>query len=72
MMAANFPALNFDRRQVALMVKIAAFFDPAFALDSLRIQQRRLMACGCMRPKQSLLGNFDLESCSSGYRWRPR
>jgi len=60
----------YDRREVALMVKVGAFFDPKFARStgesSVRIHR---MATGRIKPSASILNRFNLQEKEGSYEW---
>jgi hypothetical protein len=65
--------IRYNRRQVALMVKIAAYFSVDFAshvgeASTLILQ----IAAGELAPTPAVLRHFGLESEGRSYVWNPR
>ena len=65
--------IRYNRRQVALMVKIAAHFSVSFAAQvgeaSTLISK---MAAGELAPTPAVLRHFGLEAEGRSYVWNPR
>ena len=64
-------SISYDSRQVALMVKIATHLDADFARGVLSPAQRRLTACGRMRPKPGVLQLLNLTETGGKFVWHP-
>lgn len=64
--------ITYTRSQLSLMLRVAIFFDPSFACDVLSAAQRRLILCGRMKPRPSLLKKLALTEVPGGYQWQPK
>lgn len=62
--------IMFTRADVALMVRVALFFNPGFGTRCSRTQMR-LMACGRMKPRVSVLCDLNLSEHGEEYQWNP-
>jgi hypothetical protein len=70
---AAFKPITYSAAQVARQIQHRAYLDPAFGLDVLSMQQRRLMACGHMKPTAPILRHLNLQSDGEGmFIWAPR
>jgi hypothetical protein len=69
----NFAPIHYDRRQVALMVKVAAFFSDNFAQEAGEISTRvTLIASGMIAPTPAVVRFLDLQIDGEGFVWNPR
>jgi hypothetical protein len=72
-----FKPIRYDQRQVVLMVKVAAFYDPKFAK---KVREPRGAALdllvklleGGMPPSPAILRYFDLQREGKAFVWNPR
>ena len=59
-----------DRRQVALMIRVAVFFHPAFGReDHWNEKHIREMAAGRRKPSAAMLERLNLIPTEGGYQW---
>jgi hypothetical protein len=62
----------FNRRDVALMIRVAIFFKPDFGRkDHWNDAHIRMMASGRRKPSQSMLDRFNLQEQGGQYTWIP-
>jgi hypothetical protein len=66
MTALAMKPIHYNRRQVALMVQVAAHFDPDFAGQAGEIID------GSLDPTLTVLNLFSLRAEGEGYVWNPR
>jgi hypothetical protein len=65
--------IRYNRRQVALMVKIAAYFSVNFAAQVGEASALILeIAAGELAPTPAVLRHFDLKAEGRSYAWNPR
>lgn len=64
--------ISCSQAEAALMVKFAAFFDPAFSskVDETAARLRR-MAAGTIAPTPSILAHLWLTKDGDGFLWHP-
>ncbi len=73
MKSPAFAPIRYNRRQVALMVTVALYFNPAFASQSGENTTRMaLVTAGIIPPPPAILEAFNLQKDGSGYVWNPR
>lgn len=65
--------IRYDRRQVALMVAVAAHFNPEIVPQpSKNATRAALVDAGIIPPNQALLDLFGLKAQGEGFVWGPR